>query len=319
MSAGGRRRVWLGVVLGGALALGALSFSLVRAMEARRGPVLVVRPTAPEEAAPEPGDERRAMDLALASTSPKRRQLLLELMDFTAARLEARLSPLVEDFAEEDGEPMAEFRRGMAVHVPSFTAAREFERARWQHAGLSVRVASNCEDAKIAPDERCIPLWPANDAPSDATVRRARFLSWAASRAAVFELSSRVRSEACARTLRERTTHPDSPVALVLTADDLALRPVPERAALKEAALRLGKVMAANDASDTQHLESFAREPAADEAPIASWLSLSDVGIVVVPRLSAIARPEDLAAEIESAAQGSLVRWIHRPQKWAAQ
>ena len=300
------RRAARGVVGLGAVAILA---ALVRSRSAPRGPVLLVRALAPGASSKLPaGDEDRATALAVASSSPSDRAAILELMDYTTARLEARLSPLGTDFGDGEGEPVEQFRRAMAAQMPSFTAARELERGAWHAQDLAVRVASTCEGAEK--DETCLSLWSSDDGPTELG-RRARFLAWAASRAALVDLGTPESAEACARRLRERTRLDASTIALVLTLDDLALRPVPDRALLETAAHKLGRAMAANDIREASHLESFAR--ATPTGRVAPWLVVPPTAVVVVPRLSAIARPEDLTQEIESAAAGAPLRWLHHP------
>ena len=282
--------------------------------------MLVVRAiasgTAQTADAPDSSAEDRAMALVVASTSSASREKILDVMRYATARLEARLSPLATDLGEDDADPMQEFRHSMAPFMPSFTAARELERGTWRSADLAVRVAPACAEANVAPDEVCFSLWDTTDGPPDVG-SKARFLAWAASRTAVVDLGTRERAMACAFALRERVGDERSTVALVLTRDDLLLRPLPHRQELKEAARNLGRAMAANDVEDTQHLEAFAR--AAPEGRVAAWLDVPAGGLVVVPRLSAIADAAGLAREIEAAARESTsdqpetLRWVHRP------
>jgi hypothetical protein len=299
-----------------------LATFLARRRAPSRGPVLVVRAipsgTIPKEAPPDTGADDRAMALAVASTSPESRKKILEAMSYATARLEARLSPLVTDLGDDDGDPVQQFRHSMAAYVPSFTAAREIERGSWRSADLAVRVARGCDEANVLPGEVCFSLWDTNDGPPD-VARKARFLAWAASRAAVVDLGTRDRAIACAAALRARIGEEPSTVALVLTRDDLQLRPLDDRSEVQDAARKLGRAMAANDVEDTQHLEAFAR--AAPEGQVATWLDLPTSGLVVVPRLSAIGDTAGLVSEIEAAAAAqepkthdeATLRWVHRP------
>ena len=158
--------------------------------------------------------------------------------------------------------------------------------------------------------ETCLSLWDTSDGAPDLG-RRARFLAWAASRAAVFDVGTRERAEGCARALRERMSEDSSPIALVLTADDLALHPVPEWAALQDAAHRLGRAMAASHVEEATKLEAFART--APQGRVAPWLALSPSTVLVVPRLSALAMTEALTQEIESVTGRGPFHWSHRP------
>jgi hypothetical protein len=304
-------RAHAAAVIAGAAALVGLA---ARREAPAPGPVLVVRVLvadagdagAVREAT---GSEARAMAIAGVSMSPADRARILEQLDYTTARLEARLSPLDTDFGDDD--PVDELRRSLERHMPTFTAARELERGAWRSADLAVRLAASCADGKPAADETCVSLW--NDREGDgppALGRRARFLAWAASRAVVADLGTRERVAECARKLRERTSANASTVALVLTNDDLTLLATPDRAALHEAARRLGAAMAANGRRDTKDLEAFANAIPEDRA--APWLALPATALVVVPRLSAIADTDGFRKEIEAVA-GAQVRWIHGP------
>lgn len=233
------------------------------------------------------------MALAVGALSPADRRRLLELVEYTTARLEAKLSPLATDF--DEGDPVAQLRASLAPYIPCFTAARELERGSWQSADLAVRVASSCAEAKPGADERCIPLWDTTGSPRDADPR-ARFLAWSASHAVVLDLVTRERAEAHARALRTRATNPTSTIALVLLDDELALQPTPDRAELQAAAHRLGRAMATTGQRDTKDLEAFAR--AAGGGRVAPWLTVSRSQIVIVPRLSALGRTDELRREV---------------------
>jgi len=291
-----------------AVLVAAAAIAGARSGGAVRGPVLIVRtPPVGEARAAADDDEDRAIAIAIASTPPAERTRLLDAMRYTTARLEARLSPLGTDFGEDGGDAVDELRRVMASYLPTFSAARAFARGAWSAPDLEVRAAASC--GTLAAGEKCVAMWRATD--TQATAERARFLAWAAARAAVADLGSRAAAEACARMLRERAAAPGSPVALALLDDDLALAPVAEREELKEAAQLLGRAMLANGFTDTQHLDAFARAP--PRGQVAPWLDLPRTAIVVVPRLSAMADPGALERAIERAAGGAAIRWIHRP------
>lgn len=282
-----------------------------RAPAPAAGPVLVVRAAISDASAgggasrEDGAAEDRAMALAGASIAPEDRKRILEQLDYTRARLEARMSPLGTDF--EDGDPVEELRRSMRPHMPAFTAARELERGTWQSAELAVRVATSCADAKVAADETCISLWDPSDGPRDIG-RRARFLAWAASHAVVVDLGTRARAEECARALRIRTSLEASTLALVLMDEDLDVHPTPERAELEASAHRLGRAMAASGTRDGDDIAALARPTPVTRA--VPWLRLPSTA--VVPRLSAIADAAGLKKEIEGAA-GANVRWLHAP------
>jgi hypothetical protein len=268
-------------------------------------PGLAFRAVSRDAGSPNDGDEDRAMSLALASAPAPERRRIIELMDYTAARLETRLSPLGDDFGEGEGDPVEHFRKEMVRYAPSFTAARALVREAWSSPELEVRVVASCREAAGV---TCVALWGTS---SDALAERARFLAWPASRAAVVDLGAREPALACAAQLREDVPIASSAIALVLTADDLALKEVPERRELKDAARRLGRAMAANEIEDKEHLEAFAR--AAPSGDAAAWLGAKPGYVVVVPRLSALVRVAELGTAIDARPACARGRWVHRP------
>ena len=252
------------------------------------GPVLVVRST-PQKVPParRPDADERALALAVASMAPSDRAHVHELIDFATARLEAELSPLVTDF--DEGDPVVQLQRSLQPYLPLFTAARDLERGTWSSDELAVRIAKTCEAAHLSAHERCLPLRDAPGAPPPSPeAKRARFLAWAASHAKIVDLGTPARAAACTTTLRGKATEALSPIALVLLADDLALRPSNAPAELQAAALRLGRAIVASGREAPEDLEAFAR--VAKQEQVAPWLVLSDTQVLVVPRLSALGR-----------------------------
>jgi hypothetical protein len=275
------------------------------------GPAIVYRaPRAEDARAPTPGDEPRALSLAIASLTPEERAQLVERMAYATARLEARLSSLAMDFGDDEGDPVAALKREMAPRAPSFTAARAFEAGAWRFLDLAVRVARSCADARPSQDETCEPLWAA---PRTTQSRRARLLAWSAVQAAVIALGSTGERANMTSALRERARHADSAIALVLTDADLALVPVPERDRLREQARLLGRAMAANRLEDDTRMEAFVAETAGER--VAPWTELGATALVVVPKLSRVASDGVVVPEIEAALAEtrSHARWVHRP------
>lgn len=273
------------------------------------GPVLVLRATdaADDAAAERTGD--RATALALASFAPEVRAQILAQIDYAAARLEARLVP-VEDDLGDDEAPLDELQRSLSAYVPALTAAHALEREECGAGGLRVRVARSCGEAALAPDERCAPLWATN-APRAATEARARFLAWPASNAALFDARDEASARRIMSRLRATATEAGSPVALVLSKDDLENLDGAEHARFEASARRLGEAVAASGLTAPKTLEALARpRPAGRAAP---WLEMKETSVLVVPRLSALASPERLSAAIDAAAGGAALSWAHRP------
>lgn len=275
-------------------------------------PVLIFRatgapPSARPTADPPPtsAEEDRALALAIGSISPAERARVLDLVRNTTARLETRLSPLGTDLGDDGEDPVKQLQKDVARYLPSLTAARELDRGHWRSADLTARAAESCADA--APLESCVPLWRAT---ADSELeRRARFLAWAATAAAIIELPSEEGRTESMRRLRERTAMPETTIALVLDRSALGFAPVAERDALKEAAHRLGRAMAANKRADRTDLESLGRTaPVGRSAP---WLALGPRSVLLVPRLSASVRAEDFTREITAFA--TPFEWVTRP------
>lgn len=274
---------------------------------ASAGPVLVIRPAAP---APEDGDaeraDDRAMSLAVASLSRSERAEVLAAMTYAAARLESRLTPLGEDLG--DGDPIEELEKTIALYAPVLNGARAFEAGRWQSAELDVRVAGTCPPVR-APGELCVSLrGERGDEEPVAVAGRARFLAWSVAHAHILELPSEREARECAEALRERRRRDTSVMSLVLTKEDVELRPVPERDDLQRAARRLGAAIAASERRNPERLESLGR--AAPAGHVTPWLNLSASIVLVVPRLSALARLAELPREVEELGSCRVARWV---------
>lgn len=256
-------------------------------------PVLVYRDVAE---APKKNDDH-AMSLALASLSSVERDQVIASMEYATTRLEATLMPGAEDLGE--GDPMDELKKALAHYAPVLTAARAFEQGSegaWTAKDFAVRALAKCPE-KLAPGERCVPVWGESDA------ARARFVAWPIAAARVLELPTVDARATCAENLRHRRARDDSTVALVLSSDDLALRPVPERDAVRKAARRLGAAMAVAKREDNQRLEAFGR--AAPAGRVAPWLEVKPWALLVVPKLSALATEDAFHAELASVCRGA--------------
>lgn len=301
-------RWWPALAAAGAL-VGAVLLSGRVVFPKRRAPVLLVRTGTASAVALAEGTDREdaAMSLAIASLSPAEREEVAGAMSYAAARLEARVLPLGEDLGE--GDPLEELRQSLARYSSVLDTARSFELGHWRAEDLDVRVLGDCPTA-LSSDQTCIPLWASADDPS-ALDGRARFFAWPVSRAAVVELASSAAAHACAAAILEQGRRDATSIALVLTSEDLALRPVPERAELEGAARRLGVAMAMNRRENRERLEALGR--AAPVGRTAPWLDMNPSTVLVVPRLSALVRLADLVNEVQTTTGCHVVRWLHRP------
>lgn len=267
------------------------------------GPVLIFRSTT-TRATPAEDNDDVAMSLVVASLSLEDRGKLLGDLGYATARLEARLSPFADDLGDENTPPLDELRRELAPRMPTLNAARALTRPTWAGAGIEVRLAASCKEAGT--DETCTHLWDEGD--DSASLRRARFVAWPVSRAAVLELGSVEELNACAAKLRPRATAAGSSVALVVTNAEPTAADVAEREQLRDAAKQLGRAMHANHLRNEHDLEALAR-PSPKRATLP--LRLGPTSLAVIPRLSSLAHAGGVTTEIESAC-GTSGRWIHQ-------
>lgn len=298
----------LAVLMIGGAALGVALARSIHGQPAPPMPVLVFRAEATTREPPRTSaEDDRALALAVASVSPAERQRILELVSYTTARLETRLSPLGTDLGDEDEDPIAQLKRDTSRYTPALTAARALDHGQWQTTDLKVRIAAFCTNLEAG--ERCAPAYRA--AAQDELERRARFLAWSATSSAVVAFDSANRRTDAAARLRERVAKPDTAIALVLDDDALAFVPVPERDTLRDAARKLGRAMAANKLKDHSNLESLGRAPPRGRS--APWLDLPPNALLIVPRLSAALNHQALEQEIEATLRDAPFTWLVAP------
>jgi len=270
------------------------------------GPQLLVRPRAACPAIRSREQLRRAHDaawLALSSLPPKRRGELAEQLEATAASLEARAHPLLVDVVEADPEAM--LRSLSPWLLPVLNAAQALMAGRWcsTDGSLCVDVIGEAEARARADQERHVPAWTSAELAPEA--RQARFLAWPVAYSRQLELQDAARKRRAVTALRARIVAPDSTLALVLDA------PLQRRLGAFESAARLRQACqrcvrtsqrSATSANPTRRaaeslLHGLAKPPSG-RAPV-DWLRLGDAQILVVPRLSVLARRRAFDAEIE--------------------
>lgn len=291
-------------ILSAALAATVVAGGLrARAMLERPGhpwspPALVFRTTsdALRDDVTEAGVDDRAMSVVITSLTDRGRRALAERLDYAAARLEAQLSPLDIDFG--DGDPIEELEDELRPYASSLIAARNLVRTSWRSGEFVLRWVTRCEDAQLDEGERCAPVWTTEDAPSiDPQLSRARFAAWTWGNAWHLRLPSADASARLATELRAHLGGPTSTIALVLLASDLDFRPRAERNIVTVAARRLGIAMAAHRRRESTSFDALGREPAASSPPVTT--DFPDTDVLVIPRLSAVAKPQALRDELE--------------------
>src|ERR1019366_4447794 len=171
--------------------------------------------------------------------------------------------------------------------APALSAAANVLGAPWNAPGLSVKLGPACDAAAA----RCVPLFaPAIDG-EDALVRRGRALAWTLGNTALLRVPAGSRA-AMLRSLRGAQARPSGTIALVFDAPPGALDEV-ELELLREQARRALAHLGPG-APQRPWLEALGAVRANWELPIA----LDPNDVLVIPRLSALARLQDFHSEV---------------------
>jgi hypothetical protein len=275
----GARALW---ALAGAMGLVALAGCYRRREAERSGPYLSI--SSRESTIPAHGAvSARSVALALGGLPPEE---LTRLRDWLAHSTDAaarRGAPALFDLGLDEGEAPA-----IALpDVPAWTAATNVLGAPWLAPGLSVELGKTCADGA----SRCLPLFASDVDPDDALARRGRALAWSLGNAALLRTPAASR-EARLQSLRRAQLRPSSTIALVFGAP---------RGALDDAELTLlrgrARSMLADLAADAPlrpWLEALGTTPPSWELPI----SFDADQVLVIPRLSVLARLQDFRSEV---------------------
>jgi len=258
----------------------------------RTGPFLSIsqeeRAPVPRGAVP-PG----SIALALGGLPPEEvtrlRERLEEATDASVRRAAAVLLEgvaLVPDAAAPAPSPWLQ----ALPDLPALTAAANVLGAPWSAPGLSVKLGPACDAAA----SRCVPLFAPAAETADALVRHGRALAWALGNAARLRVPGAARA-ALLRSLRGAQTRPSGTIALVFGAPGGALDEA-ELDLLREQARR-AQAHLAPDAPQRPWLDALGAVRSVWALPVA----LDADEVLVVPRLSALARLEDFHAEVDLA------------------
>jgi hypothetical protein len=232
-----------------------------------------------------PGELRRVREHLAESTDGALRRAAPELFDL--------------DWRPGDDARSDPLRRALP-DLPALTAAANLLGSPWEGPGISVRLGPTCEAAA----SRCVPLFAqAAESPGDSLVRRGRALAWALGNAGRLRASAGSR-QALLRALREAQPRPYGTVAMVFDATRGTLDPA-ELDLLRREALRSMETLAPG-APQRSWIEAIGAARADWQLPIV----LDEDELLVIPRLSALARLEDFASEVERA---GTFEWIARP------
>jgi hypothetical protein len=254
----------------------------------RRGPFLsIFRQEATNEArvAVPPGSIALALGGLPPDSLPRLREYLTQSTDLALRRAAPMLFDLGLD--EDAASPTPDPLRQALPDLPALTAAANALGAPWSAPGLSVQVGPACTAAA----SRCVPLFAQAADDADALVRRARALAWALGNAAVLRVPAGSR-EALLRSLREAQTRPSSTIALIFGASRGALDAAELELLRDQARVALAHLPAG--APQRPWLDALCVAKASWELPV----RLDADEVLVVPRLSALARLQDFRSEV---------------------
>ena len=292
----------------GLLALFALAACSIRpkASESRAAFLSIVQrgPNVKPELARGEALAPRVVALALGGLPPEALPRLREYLAEATDGALRRAAP--EAFELDDVAPADSTLHNVLPNLPALTAAANMLGSPWEAPDISVKLGRACESAAA----RCVPLFPQLPAPpsasaesGDSLVRRGRALAWALDNAALLRVPASSRA-AVLHALREAQSRPSGTLAMVFGAP---------RGKLDEAELDLLRGRArkslADIASDSPRrplLDALAATQADWELPVA----IDGDELLVIPRLSAMARLRDFTSEVERA---GAFDWVVRP------
>jgi hypothetical protein len=284
--------------LAGAMGLVALAGCSLRPKGERQGPFLSISHQG--AVSPAPGSVLpRSIALALGGLPPGELSRLREYLAQSTDAAVRRAAPMLFDLELAQDEAVLPFDGGAAPpgtsdplrqvlpDIPALTAAANVLGGPWSASGLSVQLGPACDTAAT----RCVALFaPAAD-PGDALIRRGRALAWGLGNAALLRVPAGSRA-AFLQSLRAAQTRPSTTIALVFgaprgTLDEAELELLRDQA-------RLALAHLAVDAPLRPWLDALGTAPVSWELPVA----FDADQVLVIPRLSAMARLQDFRAEV---------------------
>jgi hypothetical protein len=235
-----------------------------------------------------------SLALALGGLPPQELVRLREFLAQSTASAVRHAAPMLFDLdaTEEDAGPATpDPLRKALPDLPALTAAANALGGPWGGPELSVQVGPACADGA----SQCAPLFvPASDRVDDPQLRHGRALAWALGNAALLRVPEGSRATLLA-SLQQAQTRASSTIALVFgaprgTLDAAQLEPLREEA--HQALVHL-----APEAAQRPWLDALAAVRATWELPV----RFDADQVLVVPRLSALARLQEFHAELARA------------------
>ncbi len=260
------------------------------------GPFLAISPAA-EAMASRASVSPASIALALGGLPPEE---LTRLQDYLAQSTDAavrRAAPMLFDLGLDDADAATapDPLRQALPDVPAWTAAVNVLGAPWSAPGLSVQLVPSCAGGA----SRCVPLFPPadDDGRDDDLVRRGRALAWSLGNAALLHVPAESRA-AVLKALRAAQIRPSSTIALVFGAPRGAF----DEAQFERLRDRARTALAHLPASSPQRawLDALTAARASWELPL-TFDAANEV--LVIPRLSALARLQAFRAELALATQ----------------
>jgi hypothetical protein len=241
-----------------------------------------------------------SMSLALGSLPPDELPRLREHLRDVADAIVRRAAPELFDLEESAAATKGDDPLRLALpDLPALTAAANMLGSPWEAPLVSVRLGPECE----AEASRCVPVFAPPAPEEEALVRRGRALAWTLSNAALIRAPDSARP-ALIGALQEARRQPMGTIAMVFASAEGTLDEA-ELARLRGQARQSLEEIPPR-APLRPWLEALAAAPMTWKLPV----DLRVGEVLVVPRLSALARLADFRAEVERA--GSF-KWIAGP------
>jgi hypothetical protein len=256
----------------------------------QRGPFLSLSsPDAPP--APRTIVTPAAVSLALGGLPPEELPRLRKRMAESTDGALRRAAPGLFDLdAPPDAGAVDDPLRQSLPDLPALTAAANVGGSPWEVPGISAHLGPACETAAA----RCVPLFGTTSSEGDSLIRRGRALAWALANAALLRVNATAR-EGVLRSLREAQLRPAGTIAMVFAASRGTIDPNELDLLRREARRSLDALRA--DAPQRPWLDALGAAQPSWELPIA----LGAHELLVIPRLSVLARLPDFVSEIEAA------------------
>lgn len=228
-----------------------------------------------------------AISLSLAGGAPNAVDRTRALLGAVSVAVRQRANPFIIDLDGSEAYTLTSTRTQLLTQLPAATAAANLLASPWRDTGIWVELGVSCPPSA----NRCMRLYDWNG--SDTVERRVRNVVWAWSHAALIRPKGPVAAFVAA--LRRRAVQPTTTIALVFARSSGQLNAASLAALRREA--RQAQAQTPPKSPERYWLRAVTHAPAKWSLPVP--IAAGDV--LVVPRLSALARPQDFVADITAA------------------